>query len=99
MLQDRFVKLMLVAIALLLAANLFRTRESGGALSLVSTAHAQNMGNANPPAPVAKRYEMKRVDGLAVEDLKEVVSLGDGKTFVVSNSKGFMVYTVETTNR
>lgn len=98
MFHDRFVKVMLLVIAMLLSANLLRTRSGGGAagLTFVSSAQAQRMGNANSPAPEPRRYEMKRVDGLQVEDLKDVVSLGDGKTFVVSNTKGFMVFTVET---
>jgi len=97
MLKDRFTKFMLVAIALLLAGNMFRPGGSAPLLDVVPSAQAQTMLNPrdSESAP-ARRYEVKDVKGFAVEGLKEVVSLGDGKTFVVSNSKGFMVYTVET---
>jgi hypothetical protein len=94
MLQDRFIKIMLVTIAALLAANLFH---SGGkaefVLPLESSAHAAATVQANQVAPT--RMTVKAMQGFTVADLKDVVSVGDGKTFVVSNTKGFMVYSVE----
>ncbi len=95
MLHDRFGKLMLVLIAALLAANLFRSNgKAEFILPLESTAQAQSSPIAsNKVTP--KVLAVKSVQGFSVADLKDVVSLGDGKSFVVSNPKGFMVYTVE----
>ena len=93
MLQDRFTKVVLVLIAALLAANLFR---SGGKADFVfpleSSAHAQST-IANTTS--LRKLVVKSLQGFSVTDLKEVVAIGDGKSFVVSNPNGFMVYTVE----
>jgi hypothetical protein len=91
MLQDRFIKIMLVTIAALLAANLFHGGKAELVLPLESSAVAQSA--ANPSTP--RRLTVKAVQGFTVADLKDVVAVGDGKSFVVSNTKGFMVYTVE----
>lgn len=88
MLQDRFVKIMLVVIAVLLGANLLKPN---GAL-LSSQAQAQVMKGVGEQA---KRYDVKAVRGYEVKSLQDVVALGDGKSFVVSNPNGFMVYTYD----
>jgi hypothetical protein len=92
MLQDRFGKIMLVLIAALLAANLLRSGKSELVLPIESTAQAQNIVSSNTPVP--QKVAVKTLQGFTVADLKDVVSLGDGRTFIVSNTKGFMVYTV-----
>lgn len=94
MLNDRFGKLMLMLIAVLLAANLFR----GGSkaelvLPIESSANAQSTVTSNQTP--ARKLVVKVVQGFSVSELKSVVPVGDGKSFVVSNDKGFMVYTVE----
>ncbi|MGI8905431.1 MAG: hypothetical protein ACR2IE_02945 [Candidatus Sumerlaeaceae bacterium] len=94
MLQDRFGKLMLVLIAALLAANLFRSPGSAELIfPLESSAHAQTTLSTTT---TQRRLIVKSLQGFSVADLKDVVAVGDGKSFVVSNPKGFMVYTVET---
>ncbi len=90
--QDRFVKIMLVVVACLLAANLLKPDAGGQAVvlpSILPTAHAQD----NVPAP-AQNYQVKSIKGFSVEDLRDIVAVGDGRSFVVSNSAGFMVYQV-----
>ena len=85
MLRDRFVRIMLVIIAILLALNLVRP----GANPVESVAGAQVVvGTGNS----AQTFDIKPVRGYQVTQLKEVVALGDGKSFVVSNPNGFMVY-------
>src|SRR5688500_3347642 len=98
--QDRFTKIMLVVIAALLAANLFTTRGTDAGNSteialpnILISAQAQSSNRRNQEdTPVT--YKVSRLEGFAVEDLQDVVSDGDGRSFVVSNSKGFMVYQV-----
>jgi hypothetical protein len=94
--KDRFGKTMLVVIAALLAANLFRSKAEL-VLPLESSAQAQNVVSSNPgnSASPPKKLLVRNIQGFSVADVKEVVSLGDGKTFVVSNPNGFMVYTLE----
>jgi hypothetical protein len=88
MLQDRFVKVMLVIIAVLLALNLVKP-----AVSLFSSpAQAQVTRGVGTQA---KRFDVKAVRGYEVKSLQDVVVLGDGKSFVVSNPNGFMVYTYD----
>ncbi len=91
MLQDRFVKIMLVMIAVLLAANLLRPADRPFA-PLESSAQAQS------PSTIASSNGINRVTaigGFRVSDLKEVVAVGDGKSFVVTNPSGFQVYRVD----
>ena len=98
--QDRFVKFMLVVVAALLAANLIQYNSSQPVMQLpaiVGSAQAQSQSRsaaAAAAAEAAKVYKVNRLEGYSVEDLKEVVSVGDGRSFVVSNPKGFMVYQV-----
>jgi hypothetical protein len=104
MLNDRFVKIMLVAIACLLAGNLVAVFTGYGLTpSLAQNANAQssiapsqNNRNQNEFSRTTPRnYRVKTLDGFAVADLKDVVAVGDGKSFVVSNTKGFMVYQLD----
>ena len=85
--QDRFTKLLLVLVAGLLVANLLQSQSSS---SLVGSAQAQDATVIPPPTS----YKVRSLEGFTVEDLKDVVAVGDGRSFVVSNSKGFMVYQV-----
>lgn len=89
MVQDRFIKMMLVLIAVLLALNLMRTNQTG---LFSSPAQAQVIKGIGEQA---RRYDVKAVRGFQVNGLQDVVVLGDGKTFVVSNQNGFMVYTID----
>lgn len=94
MLQDRFVKIMLVIIAVLLAANLLRPAESRPPALFVSSAQAQQSGQYSTAAASAS-LSVTAIGGYRVSDLKEVVAVGDGQSFVVSNPNGFQVYRVE----
>ena len=92
--QDRFVKIMLVAIAALLALNVFHLRSQPDFQipSIVGSAQAQTV---TPTPTTPQRPDIVRnLNGFPVEELKEVVALGDGRTFIVSNDQGFMVYQV-----
>lgn len=93
MLQDRFVKIMLVVIAALLALNLLRPGTTG---LLSSPAQAQI---TKAVGDTTRRYDVKAVRGYQVTGLKDVVMLGDNKTFVVSNQNGFMVYQFDQFNQ
>ncbi|MCX7717067.1 MAG: hypothetical protein N2111_01520 [Candidatus Sumerlaeaceae bacterium] len=86
--QDRFVRVMLVVIAILLAMNLV----SHGTSFLASPAQAQ-ITRVNP----GPRVDVKAIKGYEVAGLTNIVALGDGKSFVVSAPGKFMVYQVETT--
>ena len=91
--QDKFTRTMLTAIVVLLALNLVFT--AGGRIVALfeSRADAQIVkGTGNS----AKQYDVKPVRGYEISGLKEIVVLGDGKSFVVSNDKGFMVYQFDT---
>lgn len=91
MLQDRFVKAMLVVIAAMLAANLLRPSDQPF-VTLESSAQGQ------APGTVASSNGVNRVTaigGFRVSDLKEVIAVGDGKSFVVTNPSGFQVYRVD----
>ena len=95
--QDRFVKVMLVIVAALLAVNLFRTQDAQVNLqlpSLIGSAQAQSTRITTATDTTPTTYQVRSIEGFPVENLKDVVSLGDGKSFVVSNTKGFMVYQV-----
>lgn len=91
MLQDRFVKVMLVVIAFLLAANLMRQNNHATPMASSIMLPLESSAQAQTGSPASVRT----VQGFNVADLQSIISLGDGKTFVVSNPKGFMVYTVE----
>jgi hypothetical protein len=91
MLQDRFVKIMLVVIAALLALNLLRP-----GTSVVTTPATAQIINTTPPA--LPMLDIKPVRGYQVAGLKDVVAVGDGRSFVVSRSDGFMVYQVSDPN-
>ncbi len=85
------VRGILIVIAILLVANLLVTLLSGSAnhATLVTQVGAQNVG----PLPMANKVQV--VQGFSIANMKDVVSLGDGRTFVVSNANGFMVYQVD----
>lgn len=93
--QDRYTKIMLAVVAVLLAANLaqsvFSPDSSASGQLLLSGAQAQSN---RTPTPSVQNFSVRSLKGFQVEDLKEVVAVGDGQSFVVSNSKGFMVYQV-----
>lgn len=91
--QDRYLKIMLTLVAVLLAANL--------AQSLFTNDDASTelfVGNANARSSSSTRYQenykLTTLKGFTVNELTDVVALGDGKSFIVSNSTGFMVYQV-----
>jgi hypothetical protein len=91
--NSRFMRGGMAIIAILLLANLAVMIATGGnrGIELANVANAQSRSRVEEP----RVSSVRSVQGFQVDDLKEVVSLGDGKTFVVSNPKGFMVYTVE----
>jgi hypothetical protein len=43
----------------------------------------------------ARTFDVKAVRGYKVAGLKDVAVLGDGKSFVVTNTTGFMVYQLD----
>ena len=92
MTHDRFTKITLVIIALLLGLNLLLA--TGGRISspFESKVQAQVMKGLGE---AARMYDVRPVRGFEVTSLKEIISLGDGKTFVVSNPNGFMVYQMD----
>lgn len=95
--QDRQIKTLLIIVAGLLAINVgvsLWNSAPGSVDVLVSPAQAQSNQSRNQPQII----NVLPVKGFTVQDLKDVVSLGDGKTFVARNEKGFMVYQV-TSNR
>ncbi len=93
--QDRFIKIMLVVVAALLAGNLLQSMMSSTGPSIISSAQAQPRNEAQAlTESAATVYQLKVLSGFPVEDLKTVVPLGDGRSFVASNPKGFMVYQV-----
>ncbi len=94
--QDRFVKIMLVVVAGLLAANLMQSVSSNSAPSVplfLNSAQAQAR-NTSQSTDDSRTYQLKTLTGFPVKDLKSIVSVGDGRSFVASNSEGFMVYQV-----
>ena len=94
--NSRFVRGMISVIAILLAANLVVMLATNGkrGVEVESVSQAQSLRSTPRPTETVIS-KVRSVQGFSVDDLKEVISLGDGKTFVVSNPKGFMVYTVE----
>jgi len=92
--NNRYVRSMLAVIAVLLAANLIVLAATRGQQGVAVDSVAQAQVRTTP-TPVPSASTVKAVKGYSVDDLKEVISLGDGKTFVVSNPKGFMVYRVD----
>lgn len=94
--QDRFVRVMLVVIAALLAANLFKSGGSMNALDIASRGTAQVVKGVGD---TARTFDVKPVRGYKVAQLKDVVVLGDQKSFVVSNNDGFMVYSLDAFNQ
>ena len=92
MTHDRFTKTMLVVIAVLLGLNLLFTAGDRIMAPFESKAQAQVLKGAGDGA---RMYDVRAVRGFEVTALKEIISLGDGKTFVVSNPTGFMVYQMD----
>lgn len=97
--QDRFIKIMLTLVAVLLAANFvqsYLTSPASPTELFIGNASAQTRTvHTNPVSQrLEEGYTVKAVKGFPVEDLKEVVPLGDGMSFIATNSKGFMVYQV-----
>jgi len=88
--QDRFTKLLLVLVAGLLAANLVQSQNSP---SFIGSAQAQSKSVVTP-APTETKDTLRTLAGFPVEDMNEVVAVGDGRSFVVTNKKGFMVYQI-----
>lgn len=105
MLKDRFLRIMLVVIAVLLALNWLRPNSGmvatpGYAVTNSSSGSSNSSSSTSWPSTTSSsstslKYKLKEVGGYKVTDLKDVVVLGDGKSFVVSNTSGFMVYQVE----
>lgn len=108
--QDRFIKIMLVVIAGLLLANLYKSGDTVGVVSmpsLMESARAQSATANTLPAATSdvgtlpargpsmnRDYKLLTLNGFPVEDMKDIVALGDGRSFIASNPKGFMVYQV-----
>jgi hypothetical protein len=89
--NNRFMQIMLVVIAALLALNLVKGDRS--LLSVATPAQAQltvPWGQGG-----SRTIDCKPVRGYTVNQLSNVAILGDGKTFIVSNPTGFMVYQVD----
>ena len=83
MLQDRFARVMLVIIAVLLAINIIRPGDS----VLATNAQARTTTSTG-------RADVRPLKGYEVTGLQDIVALGDGKSFVVSGPGKFMVYQV-----
>ena len=97
--QDRFVKVLLVIIAGLLVVNLFRSNDQSSQVQLpaiIGSAIAQSSSNDTTNY---SSYRVRSVGGQEVADIKDIIAVGDGKSFVVSNTKGFMVYQVQGVTR
>lgn len=96
--QDRVTKILLLVVAGLLAANLAQSLRKSAAPQadlFISAAQAQSRGSVRPEMPsLSAPPTVTSVKGFTVQDLQNVVAVGDGKSFVVSNTKGFMVYQV-----
>lgn len=96
--KDRTIKGLLITCAVLLAGNIIATFYPGkSSVSVIPNAEAQSSNRSNTQPRIV--YNVKDLKGFSVSDLKEIVPLGDGKTFVVSNPNGFMVYQVESTRQ
>lgn len=83
---DRFTKVILTVIALALVALLFR---SGDSVGVQSEAFAQTKVSTPPTVKLTK------VNDIVVKNFKEVILLGDGKTFLVRVDDGIGVYQVQ----
>lgn len=102
MARDRYLHTLLTVIAVLLLLNLFKGSDKPLA-TLESKAHAQSDGRivqvaATPVLRQASNLRVAAIGGNQVTGLKDMIPLGDGKTFVVSNTSGFLVYQVEPIN-
>jgi hypothetical protein len=99
MARDRYLHGILTIIAILLLLNLFKPVDRPLA-TIESQAQAQATDNRTLviPTPIqrqANNLRISAVGGNQVSNLKDVVPLGDGRSFVVSNPGGFLVYQVE----
>lgn len=92
--QDRFLKILLIVVAGLLAANLVKTSNSADVVPMPSFLSSAQAQVAAPVSEPSRKYQVNSLKGFSVEDLQDIVAVGDGRSFVVSNSKGFMVYQV-----
>jgi hypothetical protein len=105
--RDRFFHGILAVIAVLLLLNLFKPSDrplmsvETPAQAQVKTADtdARTLIVPTPKERNASNLRVSAIGGNQVSNLKEIVSLGDGKTFVVSNPGGFLVYQVEPIDR
>ncbi|MDD4278500.1 MAG: hypothetical protein PHX74_02070 [Candidatus Sumerlaeales bacterium] len=77
---DSIFKISIIAIAILLCLNVLST----GKLTVATNVQGQNDSS----------YEVAPITGYTVGGLKEIIPLGDGKSFVVYTSDKFMVYQV-----
>jgi len=93
--QDRFPKILLVLVAGLLVANLLQSQSSP---FVTGNAQAQNATVATP-VPQDVTYTVRTVGGFPVENMKDAIAVGDGRSFVVTNTKGFMVYQIQSSSR
>ena len=75
---DRFTKASLCLIIILLVCNLAQK----GSMNIVPKAQAQS-GNST---------QVTTLNGFSVSGLQQIVSLGDGKSFVAYTNDKFMVY-------
>lgn len=97
MAQDRFTKVMLVIIAVLLAANFVRREPANSPFDWVATpAQAQLVRGTGEDQ---RRIDVRPVRGYSVNQMKDIIVLGDNKSFIVSNPNGFMVYQVDDFSR
>lgn len=96
MLQDRFTKIMLVVIAVLLAANMMKSKSGATPLLFESAAQAQV---TKKTGDYTQTFDVKPVRGYEVTGLKQIIALGDGKTFVVAGPDKFMVYQIDNFNQ
>jgi len=84
---DRFTKILLTVIALTLLALLFR---GGKGVTVQPEAFAQNQTQPTPP-----KVQVVNIKDIPVKDFKEVILLGDGKTFLIRVDAGIGVYQVQ----
>lgn len=83
---DRFTKIILTVIALLLLALFLRGNMAG----VQSTANAQTNTSVTPP-----QVRLVHIQDIPVKNFQEVILLGDGKTFLIRVDAGIGVYQVQ----
>ncbi len=87
---DRYSKIILTVIAMLLFTLLLRGQ---GTVGIQSPAYAQTA--TTTATQVRPKVEVVAIKDIPVQDFKEVILLGDGKTFLVRVGNGISVFQVQ----